>query len=151
MWLSPGLQRAGRRRAAAGRPRARQWGRRSAPGNPGASRPARRFASPQKAQKEAKTARKPMKTYKNWPKTARKRPLPRRFEAFPRPKTPRRHVHLLVGQLVEELILDLRVRDEVHLPPGAILGGVLRRQHVVLHPHLAKRPLRCHKTSWKKP
>ena len=41
----------------------------------------------------------------------------------------------LVSQLIEELVFNLCIWNEVHLPAGSILCDVLSRHHVWLHSH----------------
>ena len=45
------------------------------------------------------------------------------------------HIHLLLCQNVEQLILNLCVGDQVHLFASTILGGVLRGELIVLDAH----------------
>ena len=43
--------------------------------------------------------------------------------------------NLLFGQLIEELIFNLHIGNQVHLPPGSIFSDVLGRKLVWLNSH----------------
>ena len=59
---------------------------------------------------------------------------------------------LLFGQLIEELIFNLHIGNQVHLPPGSIFGDVLGRKLVWLNAHhldIALVHLECGAGDWK--
>ena len=60
--------------------------------------------------------------------------------------------NLLFGQLIEELIFNLHIGNQVHLPPGSIFGDVLGRKLVWLNSHhldIALVHLECGAGDWK--